>query len=157
MLHPIRQVLSGKQGLCRDIFESLPEWFGIPSAIDDYCRRVEELPMFAVGHQGRDAGMMALRPSFDESWEIFVMGIRPEYHRLGLGRALVDHAEDYVRSQRARLLYAKTLGPSHPDPHYAATRSFYEALGFIPMDELEGVFNPGNPCLILVKPIALAG
>ena len=29
----------------------------------------------------------------------------------------------------------KTLGPSQPDEEYAATRAFYEARGFVPIEE----------------------
>ena len=27
-----------KERICRDVLESLPEWFGIPEAIDQFCR-----------------------------------------------------------------------------------------------------------------------
>jgi hypothetical protein len=45
----------------------------------------------------------------------------------------------------------KTLGPSHPDVHYARTRSFYEALGFIGLEETTAFWGEANPCLIMVK------
>lgn len=46
----------------------------------------------------------------------------------------------------------KTLGPSDPDPGCAATRLFYAALGYQPVEELLGLW-PGNPCLLMVKPL----
>ncbi|MBT8493704.1 MAG: GNAT family N-acetyltransferase [Deltaproteobacteria bacterium] len=153
MAHPIRQVLVGKRELCRQVLGELPAWFGIPEAVDDYVAAVAELPMFAVGRNGKDAGMLVLRSSYDEACEIYVMGVRPQLHRQGLGRALLEAAEDFARSQGFRLLYVKTLGPSREDEHYARTRRFYEALGFVPVEELDGVFGRGNPCLILVKPL----
>jgi hypothetical protein len=51
---------------------------------------------------------------------------------------------------RLEYLQVKTLGPSRPDPGYEATRRFYEASGFRPLEELHGLW-PGNPCLLLVK------
>ena len=153
MMHPIRQVLVGKQQLCRQLLEELPDWFGIPAAIDEYVATVADLPMFAVGRDGRDAGMLALRWSYDEACEIYVMAVRADSHRLGLGRALILAAEDFARSQGFKVLYVKTLGPSREDEHYARTRLFYQALGFVPMEEIDGVFDQGNPCLILVKPL----
>ena len=45
----------------------------------------------------------------------------------------------------------KTLAPSDPDPSYAATRAFYAAVGFLPLEELPQVWGPQNPCLLMVK------
>jgi hypothetical protein len=45
----------------------------------------------------------------------------------------------------------KTLGPSHPSEAFARTRRFYEALGFIPIEETTAFWGESNPCLILVK------
>jgi hypothetical protein len=47
----------------------------------------------------------------------------------------------------------KTLGPSHPDGGYANTRRFYRACGFLPVEELHGLWGEGNPCLVMVKPL----
>ena len=44
----------------------------------------------------------------------------------------------------------KTLGPSHLDPGYERTRCFYEAQGFVPLEELHDLWDE-NPCLLLVK------
>jgi hypothetical protein len=49
-----------------------------------------------------------------------------------------------------RLAQVKTLGPSHPDEGYAATRRFYAALGYLELEELTGPW-PGNPTAIMVK------
>ena len=46
----------------------------------------------------------------------------------------------------------KTLGPSYPDAGYAKTRSFYLARGFVPLEEIHGLWEQ-NPCLLLVKRI----
>jgi hypothetical protein len=40
---------------------------------------------------------------------------------------------------------------SHPDVNYARTRSFYEALGFIGLEETTAFWGEANPCLIMVK------
>lgn len=46
----------------------------------------------------------------------------------------------------------KTLGPSHADDGYRATRAFCTGVGFIPVAEL-WIWGPDNPALILCKPI----
>jgi len=82
------------------------------------------------------------------SAEIYVMGILPEMHRQGIGRALIDHAQEWLTNQGIEYLQVKTLGPSQPDVNYARTRSFYEAMGFRPLEEIKQVWDDQNPCLI---------
>jgi hypothetical protein len=43
-----------------------------------------------------------------------------------------------------------TLGPSCPDEGYTRTRGFYEARGFVGLEELHDLWDE-NPCLIMVK------
>ena len=62
-------------------------------------------------------------------------------------------AASYARSESFSLLHVKTLAPSHPDPGYAATRAFYAAVGFRPLEELPQVWGPENPCLLMVRPL----
>jgi hypothetical protein len=54
-----------------------------------------------------------------------------------------------------RALHVKTLGPTHPDRGYAKTRAFYRSVGFLPLEETNGLW-PDNPCLIMVKWLSLA-
>lgn len=99
------------------------------------------------------AGFMALKPHMDACAEICVMAVRMECHRLGLGRVLVSRAEEWAIGHAMAYLSVKTLGPSRPDAHYAGTREFYEAMGFLPIEETS-LWGEGNPCLIMVKHLA---
>jgi GNAT superfamily N-acetyltransferase len=82
--------------------------------------------------------------------EIYVMGVRRDRHGQGLGTALLEAAEDYLRGRDVEYLQVKTLGPSYPDEGYARTRAFYEARGFVPLEELHDLWEH-NPCLLMVK------
>ena len=82
-----------------------------------------------------------------------MLAVLPDHHRRGIGRALVERAAAHARAEGRTLLHVKTLAPSDPDPGYAATRRFYEALGFVPLEELPQVWGPENPCLIMVRPL----
>ncbi len=78
------------------------------------------------------------------------MAVHPHFHRLGVGRHLVEDAGRESRAAGCKLLEVKTLGPSHPDESYRRTRAFYASMGFLPVEELHDYW-PGNPCLIMVK------
>jgi GNAT superfamily N-acetyltransferase len=132
--------------LCESILRRLPEWFGIEEATAAYIRDVAELPTFAVG---RDA-FLSVKVHTPQAAEVYVMGVRPDRHREGLGTALLAAAEDHLRALDVEYLQVKTLGPSDPDEGYARTRRFYEARGFAPLEEIHGLW-PENPCLLLVK------
>ncbi|MEV0803712.1 hypothetical protein AB0I34_38880 [Kribbella sp. NPDC050281] len=41
---------------------------------------------------------------------------------------------------------------SGDDSNYAMTRAFYRSVGFLPLEETPA-FWPGNPCLLMVKPL----
>jgi ribosomal protein S18 acetylase RimI-like enzyme len=127
------------------VLAALPGWFGIEEAVDRYVRDVADLPTFAVGGDG----FLALKLHTEA--EIYVMGVRPECQRRGLGTALLEAAEAFLRARDVEYLQVKTLGPSQPSEHYAATRRFYAVRGFRPLEELTSIWGEGNPCLIMVK------
>ena len=136
-----------RAALCRRMLEALPGWFGLPDAVERYVHDVAALPMLAVG----DLGFLTLKVHTDTAAEIYVMGVLPERHGTGIGTALVAEAEDLLRGTGVEYLQVKTLAPSHPSEHYAATRRFYEARGFRPLEELTAIWGEANPCLIMVK------
>ena len=137
---------SERSRICEVVLRTLPEWFGIEEATAAYIRDVAELPTFAIG----DDAILSLKSHAPRAAEVYVMGVRPELHGQGLGAELLDAAEEYLRVRGVEYLQVKTLGPSHPDPGYTRTRSFYEARGFTPLEELHGLWEQ-NPCLLLVK------
>ena len=59
-----------------------------------------------------------------------------KYSRQGAGRTLLAAAEAYLSATAVEFLQVKTLGPSDPSEEYARTRAFYEAMGFVPLEEL---------------------
>jgi GNAT superfamily N-acetyltransferase len=129
------------------VLEALPDWFGLPDGVERYVRDVSSLPVLAVD----DAGLLALKIHSDTAAEIYVMGVLPQRHRTGIGTALLAEAEDVLRGTGIEYLQVKTLGPARPDEHYEATRRFYEARGFRPLEETTAIWGEENPCLIMVK------
>jgi GNAT superfamily N-acetyltransferase len=132
--------------VCETVLRDLPAWFGIEEATAAYIRDVAELPTFAVG----DDAFLSVKQHTARAAEVYVMGVRENRHRRGLGTALLAAAEDYLRERGVEYLQVKTLGPSDPYEPYARTRRFYEARGFVPLEELHGLWEH-NPCLVMVK------
>jgi len=147
----IRGPLTGQGAPAEGILRALPDWFGIEAAIVDYARAADELPTFVAEADAQAVGFVTLKPTSAFAAELHVMGVLPAWHRSGVGRALVEHAAAYARAEGLAVLHVKTLSPSDPDPGYAATRRFYEAMGFVALEELPQVWGPENPCLILVR------
>ena len=132
--------------LCEHVLRDLPDWFGIEEATAAYIRDVAELPTFGVDGDA----LLSLKLHTPRAAEVYVMGVRRARHRQGLGTALLATADEYLRARGVEYLQVKTLGPSDPDEGYAWTRAFYEARGFVPLEELHELWKH-NPCLLLVK------
>lgn len=136
------------------MLDALPSWFGISDSNDAYGRFVEQHPTWsAVDENGTVVGVLAPR-RHTESCEIELLAVMPGWHRRGVGRALVAAFEADAAAGGHRLTHVKTLGPSHPDGGYAATRRFYESVGYLHLEEMPDLW-PGNPALIMVKPLPL--
>jgi GNAT superfamily N-acetyltransferase len=144
---------AGQGALCEELLRALPDWFGIEEAIVGYRRAVDGLPAFVAEVDGHQDGLLAVRPTSACALEVHVLAVRPESHRRGLGRALVERAAAYARAEGFTLLHVKTLGPEVEDAGYAATRAFYDALGFKPLEVRPEVWGPENPCLLMVRPL----
>lgn len=150
--------LLGQSALCAPILESLPQWFGMPEANAQYIRDIEVLPTFLARTDGDGGGellgFLTVKRHYPESAEILVMGVRPDRHRHGAGRALVHAAEVWLRSEGTRFLQVKTQGPAVANPDYERTRAFYTGVGFTPLEESLDLWDADNPALILIKALA---
>jgi len=151
MKFAIEGPLLGQSNLCEPTLRLLPAWFGIEAATLSYEKEIDSLPTFLAKSGGQVIGFLSVKQHYPESAEIYVMGVRPEARHGGIGRALMQEAEAYLKSRGVEYLQVKTLGPTNPDPAYAQTRAFYLAMGFCPLEEFKQIWNEHNPCLILAK------
>ena len=148
-------VLDRRGEICREILKSLPEWFGIPAAVDTFVAAADELPMLACFDPAEDVvGFASIKTHTPVAAEVYVMGIKRAWHRRGIGRSLIEAAAQLAGSQGARFLTVKTLSPANHDPNYAATRRFYEAVGFLPIEEFPTLWGAENPCLLMLRPLS---
>lgn len=98
-------------------------------------------------------GLISGRRHFPECAEIELLAVRPDRHRRGVGRALVDAFAAHHAGEGVRIIEVKTLGPSHPDEGYARTRAFYLGIGFLRIEETD-LWGDDNPALFLCRPVA---
>jgi coenzyme F420-0:L-glutamate ligase/coenzyme F420-1:gamma-L-glutamate ligase len=123
------------------VLRDLPDWFGIEQATQEYIDGTAQLTTFAAG----DDAFLSLKRHTPSAAEIWVMGVRRERHRSGLGRALVRTAEAWCRGAGIEYLQVKTQAGYHD------TRAFYEACGFTALEVFPELWDPANPALQLIK------
>jgi len=140
-----------KSRICKIIIEALPDWFGVPESNNEYTEGVVDTDFYTAYMFGKEVGFFSIISHFKETSEIYVCGILPDFHRLGIGQKLLKAAEDDLRKKKKKFLTVKTLSSSHPDAIYAKTREFYKACGFVPVEEFKELWGKENPCLFLVK------
>ncbi|MEO1223206.1 MAG: GNAT family N-acetyltransferase [Pseudomonadota bacterium] len=127
----------------------LPEWFGRSEAVNAYAESATTLAMLVAIMDRTIAGFLSLETASGKDPEIVVLAVRPEWHRRGIGRQLVDAAATVSRCRPATRLLVRTLGPSHPDRFYAQTRAFYRACGFQAVAETPHYWGPETPSVLL--------
>lgn len=137
--------------LCREILGELPEWFGIPAAIEEYAARAESAPVLVATKGQDEVGLLVVADHGPHSAEIELMAVRPDFHRRGVGRLLVQRVEERTIGRGGEFLQVKTLSERRADLRYAGTRAFYRACGFRDLGELPGLWDEENPALQLVK------
>ncbi|MGV8839058.1 MAG: GNAT family N-acetyltransferase [Bauldia sp.] len=125
MTYSVRRPTSGRAEIAERILKTLPQWFGRPEATASYVEAAGRLPMIAAANGNAVIGFMTLIRRSPDACEIAVMAVEPAHRRRGVGRLLVSEAVADCRAEGIRTLLVQTLGPSHPDRHYAETRAFY--------------------------------
>ena len=136
---------------CRKILKALPSWFGIPASVENYVVVADRSPTVIASLEGREVGLLALVKHSPYAAEVYVMGVLPDFHRQGIGQALLQYAEGMLAADGVEFLQVKTLGPSKPDAGYENTRAFYFSCGFRPLEEFPDLWDPDNPALQMIK------
>jgi len=142
-----------RSALCGSLISDLPGWFGQEKANRKYVEQIAELQTFGVFSGETCLGLIALRPHFRDTLEIWWMGVRPEHHRQGIGRILMDQAVTYGREMHQRQLILMTVSELSDDVGYARTRAFYQYMGFRPLLRFNED-DPVSPMMWMMKPLA---
>ena len=138
-----------KTALAREILEALPEWFGIPEAREEYIENSAQELFFAACEGEAPVGFLTLKRTGEATAELAVMGVRKEYHRQGVGRALFEAAKARAKELGYAFLQVKTVQMGRY-PEYDATNRFYLALGFREFEVFPTLWDEWNPCQIYI-------
>jgi len=138
---------------CDAIIAALPEWFGDAHGIRECAEAVRAQPGFVAMVDDTVAGFLTVTRPRARVAEISWMAVHPDHRGEGHGRALVDALVRTLHDDGTRFLAVKTLSDRDPYPPYAQTRAFYEAMGFLPLMDLD-IWGPENPALLLVRSVS---
>ncbi|MFP4609292.1 MAG: GNAT family N-acetyltransferase [Candidatus Aenigmatarchaeota archaeon] len=141
-----------KSEICKTILRSLPEYFGIDEAVEDYLEGVKKKYFLSARVGKIPIGFMCVKNHNEFTSELYVLGIVKELHGRGIGSRFLDEIEEQLIKEGKEYLTVKTLSPSHPEKGpYDKTRSFYRSVGFVPLEEFPTLWDEDNPCLFMVK------
>lgn len=138
-----------KQAAAREILEALPEWFGIPEAREEYIKNSAAELCFAALEGERTLGFLCLKETGKDTVELSVMGVRKDYHRRGIGRALFLAAQKTAAERGYSFLQVKTVQMGRYE-EYDATNRFYLSLGFREFEVFPTLWDEWNPCQVYV-------
>jgi GNAT superfamily N-acetyltransferase len=119
-----------KREIQQQLTARLPEWFGQAESNLHYARQAEVLAGYVARIDGEARGMLLLKVCSAISAEIYWMGVDPNCHRVGVGRALIEFACKTAHANGTKFLFVATLHPRELYEPYQRTRRFYEAMAF---------------------------
>ncbi len=86
-------------------------------------------------------------PLTEGTYDIYWIAVAPECHGQGIGRQLLAHAEEEIRTARGRLICLETSSQGH----YQRTRDFYRQAGYREESRIRDFYRPGDDRLTFVK------
>ncbi len=85
--------------------------------------------------------------------EIMWMGVKEEYHGLGLGSMMLEHLEHMLKRRQVSQLVTSTLSYTVPYKPFEKVRTFFYHRGFKALGIQSNYYEEGVDRLILVKQI----
>lgn len=138
-----------KARISREILEALPDWFGIVESREAYIRGSAAQPFFAAFADVQAIGFLCLKETGKATVELAVMGVKQEYHRGGVGRALFSAAKQCAVRASYAFMQVKTVKMGLYED-YDRTNLFYQSLGFQEFEVFPTLWDENNPCQIYV-------
>ena len=108
-----------------------------------------DYPLFVAEATGLVCGYVCVgkTPLTVSTWHLYWLCVHPAKQRLGIGRALQEYAESFVRSRGGERLALETS--SRPD--YERTRLFYRRAGYMQVGSIPDFYKRGDDCVMFCK------
>ena len=139
-----------KESISRDILNDLPEWFGMPESTEEYIRDSKDKPFIACFMDNDAVGFVALNSTSNDCADIFVMGIKKNYHRMGIGTKLNYAYEELAKKLGYTYTQVKTVQSGHYK-EYDITNNFYKSVGYKELECFPNLWDEWNPCQVYIK------
>ena len=81
------------------------------------------------------------------TWNLYLIGVRPDRQRQGGGKALLVHVEEALRTGGARLLIVETSGLDG----FEDRRAFYNACGYAGVARISDFYKAGDDKIVFWK------
>jgi ribosomal protein S18 acetylase RimI-like enzyme len=86
-------------------------------------------------------------PLTEGTWDIYWLAVVPDKQSQGIGKALLNFAEDKIKETKGRLSIIETSSK----PEYEATRRFHQAQGYKIICRIADFYAPGDDKLVFQK------
>lgn len=139
-----------KRTIARNVLEALHDWFEVDESREQYIAESADQIFLAAKQDARYVGFLCLKQTGNATVELAVMGVLKEYHRSGLGRALVQEAERIAKDAGFSFMQVKTVRMGVYED-YDRTNLFYLSCGFRELEVIEAIWGAENPCQIYIK------
>lgn len=139
-----------KEKISREILNDLPEWFGMPESTEEYITDSQDKPFIACFMDNEAVGFVVLNSTSPDCADIFVMGIKKNYHRMGIGTKLNYAYEELAKKLGYTYTQVKTVQSGHYK-EYDITNNFYKSVGYKELEVFPTLWDEWNPCQIYIK------
>lgn len=140
-----------KMAVVAEVLHDLPEWFGIPESTQAYIEGAKDLRVWVAYQESDVVGFISLSYSSEDCAEIDCLGVKKAYQGKGIGSQLLATLESEARKNVDYLQLKTVAEGSNKD--YDRTNVFYRSLGFKKLEIFPQLWDPQNPCQILIKKI----
>ena len=134
-----------------EVLKDLPEWFGIPESTQAYIEGAKDLKVWTAFQESNLLGFVSLSYSSEDCAEIDCLGVKKliKVEELGVNCLLLQRVKP---AKMLIFLQVKTVAEGS-NKDYDRTNVFYRSLGFKKLEIFPQLWDPQNPCQILIKKI----
>ena len=139
-----------KEKISREIPNDLPEWFGMLESTEEYITDSQDKPFIACFMDNEAVGFVVLNSTSVDCADIFVMGIKKNYHRMGIGRKLNDAYEELAKRLGYTYTQVKTVQSGYYK-EYDITNNCYKSVGYKELEVFPTLWDEWTPCQVYIK------